>query len=87
MWNGIPMLAPAPEGWEVDIENPTRTSVMEHYLIFGIMGSFATIALMQRFYTKVFLSVGLRIDDRTLFSLHLLFFLDFTFCSFLIVKY
>lgn len=66
MVDGILTGAHAPEGWVVDLENPTRTSVMEHYLIFGIMGSLAFIALCQRFYTKVFLSKGLAVDDREL---------------------
>jgi hypothetical protein len=61
--DGVTLLAPAPEGWVVDLENPTRTAVMEHYLIFGIMGGFAFIALCQRYYTKIFLSQGLKIDD------------------------
>ena len=61
--DGVTLVAHAPEGWVVDLENPTRTSVMEHYLIFGIMGTFAFIALCQRYYTKIFLSKGLTIDD------------------------
>lgn len=40
---------------------------MEHYLIFGIMGTLAFIALCQRFYTKMFLSKGLSIDDLFMF--------------------
>lgn len=57
-------MAPAPPGWVVDLDNPTRTSVWEHYLIFGILGTFATVALCQRFYTKIFLFKGMTIDDR-----------------------
>lgn len=62
--DGIVVAAPVPAGWEADLENPIRTSVLEHYLIFGIMGTFAFIALCQRFYTKMFLSKGLAVDDR-----------------------
>lgn len=60
---GIPTLVPPPEGYVVDFENPQRQAVLEHYLIFGIGGPLAFIALMQRFYTKIFLSKGLQIDD------------------------
>ncbi|TPX14011.1 uncharacterized protein E0L32_000405 [Thyridium curvatum] len=60
---GIPTLVPPPEGYIVDFENPQRQAVLEHYLIFGIGGPLAFIALMQRFYTKIFLSKGLQIDD------------------------
>lgn len=63
MVDGIIVAAEAPPGWEVDLENPVRTSVYEHYCIFGIMGTFAFIALCQRFYTKMFLSKGLALDD------------------------
>lgn len=63
MVDGIIVAAEAPEGWVVDLENPVRTSVLEHYCIFGVMGSFALIALCQRFYTKIFLSKGLGVDD------------------------
>ena len=61
--DGIPMVMPAPEGWVVNLANPTRQYVLEHYLIFGILGPLAFIALLQRFYVKIFLSKGVQIDD------------------------
>lgn len=61
--NGTQVLRPPPEGYVVDFENPTRQYVLEHYFIFGIMGTLAFIALLQRFYVKMFLSKGLQIDD------------------------
>ncbi|KAK1975618.1 integral membrane protein [Colletotrichum cereale] len=54
---------PAPPGVEVNFDHPRQQKVLEHYLIFGIGGTLALIALCQRFYTKIFLSKGLQIDD------------------------
>ncbi|KDN71752.1 putative integral membrane protein [Colletotrichum sublineola] len=54
---------PAPPGVKVDLDHPQQQKVLEHYLIFGIGGTLATIALAQRFYTKIFLSKGLQMDD------------------------
>jgi len=72
MVDGVLVAAYPPEGWveeygPLSLENPMRTMVMEHYLIFGIMGTLAFIALCQRFYTKMFLSKGLAIDDFFMF--------------------
>ena len=66
--DGEVMFAHPPPDWPTDEfswRHPVRTAVQEHYLIFGIMGSLALIALCQRFYTKIFLSKGLSIDDCT----------------------
>ncbi|KAM0323242.1 hypothetical protein ACHAQA_008833 [Verticillium albo-atrum] len=65
--NGVEVLVPAPPGYVVDFDNPQRQYVMEHYLIFGILGPLAFIALVQRFYTKMFLAKGLQIDDAFMF--------------------
>ncbi|KAM0269272.1 hypothetical protein ACHAQH_009778 [Verticillium albo-atrum] len=65
--NGVEVLVPAPPGYVVDFDNPERQYVMEHYLIFGILGPLAFIALMQRFYTKIFLAKALQIDDAFMF--------------------
>ncbi|KAK2729106.1 hypothetical protein CKAH01_10545 [Colletotrichum kahawae] len=54
---------PPPPGVTVDFDHPRQQKVLEHYLIFGIGGTIAFIALCQRFYTKIFLSKGLQIDD------------------------
>jgi hypothetical protein len=64
--DGEAMLAPPPPDWPTDDfswRDPVRTSVLEHYLIFGVLGSLALLTLCQRFYTKIFLSKGLGIDD------------------------
>lgn len=63
--NGVQTLVPPPEGYVVDFENPQQQKVLEHYLIFGILGPLAFIALLQRYYTKIFLSKGLQVDDGT----------------------
>ncbi|GKT54040.1 integral membrane protein [Colletotrichum tofieldiae] len=57
---------PAPPGVEVNFDHPRQQKVLEHYLIFGIGGTIAFIALCQRFYTKLFLSKGLQIDDASI---------------------
>ena len=72
MVDGVPVAAFPPAGWveehgPLSLENPVRTMVLEHYLIFGIMGTLAFVALCQRFYTKMFLSKGLAIDDLFMF--------------------
>lgn len=61
--DGVRTLVPAPEGYVVDFENPAQQKVLEHYLITGILGPLALIALCQRYYTKIFLSKGLQLDD------------------------
>ncbi|KAK6207902.1 integral membrane protein [Colletotrichum tabaci] len=58
---------PAPPGVEVNFDHPRQQKVLEHYLIFGIGGTLAFIAICQRFYTKLFLSKGLQIDDAFMF--------------------
>ncbi|OLN85657.1 hypothetical protein CCHL11_08307 [Colletotrichum chlorophyti] len=57
---------PAPPGVVVDFDHPRQQKVLEHYLLFGIGGGIAFIALMQRFYTKLFLSKGLQVDDSSI---------------------
>ncbi|KAK1701849.1 integral membrane protein [Colletotrichum lupini] len=54
---------PAPPGVTVDFDHPRQQKVLEHYLLFGVGGTIAFIALCQRFYTKLFLSKGLQVDD------------------------
>lgn len=61
--NGVEVLRLPPSNYEVDFDNPKSNKVLEHFLIFGIGGSLALVALCQRFYTKIFLSKGLGIDD------------------------
>lgn len=61
--NGVEVLRLPPDGYVVDFDNPDRKYVWEHYLIFGILGPLAFIALCQRFYVKQFLWKGLSLDD------------------------
>lgn len=61
--NGIDVFRPPPEGYVVDFNHPKQQKVLEHYLIFGIGAPLALIAMIQRFYTKLFLANGLQIDD------------------------
>lgn len=61
--DGVDVFRLPPEGYVVDFANPKQQKVLEHYLIFGIGAPIAFVALMQRFYTKMFLSKGLQIDD------------------------
>ncbi|RSM02378.1 hypothetical protein CEP52_007999 [Fusarium oligoseptatum] len=54
---------PPPDYGPLDFDNPKQQKKLEHYLIFGLGAPLALIALLQRYYTKVFLSKGLQIDD------------------------
>ncbi|KAM0331306.1 hypothetical protein ACHAQA_002976 [Verticillium albo-atrum] len=65
--NGVQTIVPPPEGYVVDFEHPQQQKVLEHYLIFGILGPLAFVALLQRYYTKIFLSKGLQMDDAFMF--------------------
>jgi hypothetical protein len=66
--DGVDVFRLPPEGYVVNFDNPKQQKVLEHYLIFGIGAPIAFVALMQRFYTKLFLSKGLQIDDGTFSS-------------------
>ncbi|KAG7045086.1 hypothetical protein JMJ77_0009174 [Colletotrichum scovillei] len=61
--NGITTVIKAPGGYLVDFEHPQQQKVLEHYLVFGILGPLAFLTLIQRFYTKFCLSDGPKIDD------------------------
>lgn len=61
--DGVLVMALAPAGYVVNFANPQQHFATEHYAIFGVMGTLATVALAQRLYTKVVLSKGLGIDD------------------------
>ncbi|KAF6825706.1 hypothetical protein CPLU01_10129 [Colletotrichum plurivorum] len=61
--NGTTVLMEPPPGYVVDFENPQSQSTMEHYLVFGTLGPLALICLIQRIYTKLVFSDGLKIDD------------------------
>ncbi|KAM0281769.1 hypothetical protein ACHAQH_003351 [Verticillium albo-atrum] len=61
--NGVTTAVPPPEGYEVDFDNPQEQNVLDHYFIFGLLGSLALVCLTQRLYTKQFLAGGLQVDD------------------------
>ncbi|KAK7402585.1 hypothetical protein QQX98_011656 [Neonectria punicea] len=65
--DGVEVFRLPPEGYVVDFDHPKQQKVLEHYLIFGIGGPLALIALVQRYYTKIFLSKGLQVDDGFMF--------------------
>ncbi|KAJ4179483.1 hypothetical protein NW755_012392 [Fusarium falciforme] len=54
---------PPPDYGPLNFDNPKQQKKLEHYLIFGLGAPLALIALLQRYYTKIFLSKGLQIDD------------------------
>lgn len=61
--NGVKVFSQPPEGYVVDFDNPKQQKVLEHYAIFAVFGTLAFIALCQRYYTKIWLSKGLQVDD------------------------
>ncbi|KAH7139820.1 hypothetical protein B0J13DRAFT_596808 [Dactylonectria estremocensis] len=64
--DGVEVFRLPPEGYIVDFAHPKQQKVLDHYLIFGIGGPLAFIALLQRYYTKIFLSKGLQVDDASI---------------------
>lgn len=64
--DGVEVIRLPPDGYVVDFAHPQQQKVLDHYLVFGIGGPLAFIALLQRYYTKIFLSKGLQVDDGTL---------------------
>ncbi|VUC27945.1 unnamed protein product [Clonostachys rosea] len=62
-YNGVEVAALPPPGYEVDFDNRKQQKWLEHVLIFALMAPLALLALLQRFYTKIFLSKGLQVDD------------------------
>ncbi|KAF7556855.1 hypothetical protein G7Z17_g1097 [Cylindrodendrum hubeiense] len=65
--DGVEVFRLPPEGYVVNFDHPQQQKVLDHYLIFAIGGPLAFIALMQRYYTKIFLSKGLQVDDGFMF--------------------
>ncbi|KAL0931193.1 uncharacterized protein CTRU02_213928 [Colletotrichum truncatum] len=61
--NGTEIFSQPPVGYVVDFNHPQQHLVLEHYLVFSIGCPIAFIALLQRFYTKIWLSNGLKVDD------------------------
>lgn len=63
LYNGIELVLPPPKGYVIDLDNPQRSKVMEHYVVCAVGGTLAALAIIQRFYTKIFLLRGLHLDD------------------------
>lgn len=61
--DGVTTFLPPPDGYVVDFDNPQQQKALDHYLIFGILGPLALICLVQRIYTKRFITGSLKIDD------------------------
>ncbi|KAH7317034.1 hypothetical protein B0I35DRAFT_512840 [Stachybotrys elegans] len=53
--NGIPVLIPPPEGYEVDFENPQRNAHISMYIVFGIGMVVSHAFLGQYLYVKLWL--------------------------------
>ncbi|KAH6974239.1 hypothetical protein BKA56DRAFT_645444 [Ilyonectria sp. MPI-CAGE-AT-0026] len=64
--DGVEVIRLPPDGYVVDFAHPQQQKVLDHYLVFGIGGPLAFIALLQRYYTKIFLSKGLQVDDASI---------------------
>ncbi|OAA46675.1 Pth11-like protein [Beauveria brongniartii RCEF 3172] len=65
--NGVTVLMAPPDGVTPDFDNPRQNRWLQHYLAFGIGGPLALAFLCQRYYTKLYLSKGLQIDDAFMF--------------------
>ncbi|RYP70612.1 hypothetical protein DL771_005325 [Monosporascus sp. 5C6A] len=65
--NGVTTFREPPEGYVVNFANPQQQLVLEHYLVFGIGGTLAFLAMLQRVYSKIFLYSGLQINDGFMF--------------------
>lgn len=61
--DGVTVLVLPPAGVVPDFDHPEQNKRLAHFLVFGIGGPLAFLALCQRFYTKLFLSKGLQLDD------------------------
>lgn len=66
--NGVPVLLPPPEGYEVDFDNPQRQAVPEAYWIGGVSIILSLLFVAQRLYTKFVLIKKIQADDGTFIS-------------------
>ncbi|KAI9900495.1 hypothetical protein N3K66_004757 [Trichothecium roseum] len=66
-YEGVTVFRLPPEGFAADFAHPRQHRNVEHYTIVGVGIPLASIALCQRFYTKIFLSRGLQLDDFFMF--------------------
>ncbi|PMD34338.1 hypothetical protein L207DRAFT_570943 [Hyaloscypha variabilis F] len=65
--DGVTVLVLPPAGVVPDFDHPEQNKRLAHFLVFGIGAPLAFLALCQRFYTKLFLSHGLQLDDLFMF--------------------
>lgn len=61
--DGVMVLFPPPEGYEVNFDNPARQGVPDAYLVAGFGLAISFLFFMQRMYVKIFLTGGLQLDD------------------------
>ncbi|KAI5303190.1 hypothetical protein KEM56_007811 [Ascosphaera pollenicola] len=62
--NGTEVYSLPPPGYHVNFDHPNQTQNAGHYAAFAIGIVVASVALIQRLYTKQFLAKGLQVDDR-----------------------
>ncbi|KAJ4361013.1 uncharacterized protein N0V89_001582 [Didymosphaeria variabile] len=63
MTKGVLTIIPAPEGYDVDFDNPKRNGNVTCYCLTGVGGFLALLFLGQRLYVKAVLRKRLTIDD------------------------
>jgi hypothetical protein len=61
--NGVTTVIPPPPGYEVNFANPQQKLAYEHYGLFAVGGFLSLLAILQRYYTKIYLTKGLQMDD------------------------
>ena len=72
-YDGVEVLRLPPDGIVPDFDNRTPSQhITVVYAITGAGMSLAFIALLQRYYTKLFLAKGLQLDDCKLFDICLI---------------
>ncbi|KAF4468469.1 benzoate 4-monooxygenase cytochrome [Fusarium albosuccineum] len=64
--DGVTTFLEPPEDYVVDFDNPQQQKALEHFLIFGTLGSLAFVCLIQRLYTKHFITGSLKVDDEAI---------------------
>lgn len=65
MTNGVLTALPAPEGYEVDFENPNQIGDVAGYIVTGIGVAVAFSFLCMRVYTRVVISRNFGLEDGT----------------------
>lgn len=68
MTDGVLTVLPAPAGYVVDFENPTRTGNVAGYWVTGIGLILSTSFLAMRMYTKLIITKNFSLDDAALLA-------------------